>query len=323
MVMAYRSVTSGADESPAESAGASEFDILLALCNCEDDGAATVNPATSYAQVDNLFNEGTGTGQQLMGGVYWIRRGSGAVANNWDITGSVGGARIVSLICYSGAKRTGNPWNGTPVLTLGSDSSAEFGSLTTDVDGCMIVGLMTVFAWNGGVAPTGGWNERLDQAGTGPMAIFDQLQAVAGVSPALTVTGDDSWIAMLLALEPHIDEVVPEQVTGLVGGVADTAIDLSWAVPYANPLASDHDVDWATAAAPTTWLGPVATGSGDASYRKTGLTNGTAYVFRVRAVNTIGDGAWSATSAEYTPAAPDGPSNNVLAPLVAAPMGRM
>jgi hypothetical protein len=35
----------------------------------------------------------------------------------------------------------------------------------------------------------------------------------------------------------------------------------------------------------------------------TGLTNGTAYVFRVAAVNAVGQGAWSATSASATPAA--------------------
>lgn len=38
----------------------------------------------------------------------------------------------------------------------------------------------------------------------------------------------------------------------------------------------------------------------------TGLTNGTAYDFRVRAVNGIGDGAWSNTAGPYTPVAASG-----------------
>ena len=39
------------------------------------------------------------------------------------------------------------------------------------------------------------------------------------------------------------------------------------------------------------------------SYTVTGLTNGTAYVFRVAAANAVGTGPWSATSAAYTPQA--------------------
>ncbi len=37
------------------------------------------------------------------------------------------------------------------------------------------------------------------------------------------------------------------------------------------------------------------------SYTVTGLTNGTAYVFRVAAANAVGTGPWSATSPAYTP----------------------
>jgi hypothetical protein len=228
MAIAFRGVTAGSDPgagnpTTAEPAGCQEDDVLLAVANCEDNATATVTPATGWVQVTNLFDEGTGSGQQLMSGVYWIRRGAVAVATNWTISAG-GAARMLSIVAYSGVKTTGDPWNGTPVLTLGSDNTAEFGSLTTSVDGCMMVGLSSVYTWASTVTGTGGWDERLDQAGAGPANIYDQLQASAGGSPALTVTGDSNWVAHLLALEPAD---VPPPPTPQLRGVTRSGLRLN------------------------------------------------------------------------------------------------
>lgn len=64
---------------------------------------------------------------------------------------------------------------------------------------------------------------------------------------------------------------------------------------------TDWEIDVATEAAPTTWLGVQATGSSSLFGEYTGLTNGTAYVFRVRGVNALGNGVWSSTSSSVTP----------------------
>jgi hypothetical protein len=206
MAVAFRSVTSGTDPgagnpTPSAPSGIQADDILLAVLNCEDNATATVTPATGWVQVTNLFSEGTGSGQQLMSGVYWLRYNGSNYTSNWTISAG-GAARFASVAAYSGCKTTGDPWNGTPVQTLGSDTSAEAGSITTTVNGCMFVALETVFSWNGAVTGTAGWDERLDQSGSGPANIYDQLDGNAGVSPALTISGDGNWVVNLLALEP-------------------------------------------------------------------------------------------------------------------------
>ena len=65
---------------------------------------------------------------------------------------------------------------------------------------------------------------------------------------------------------------------------------------YGVDYSSDGGSTWTTAVAPSAAMTAK-------SYTVTGLTNGTAYVFRVGAANAVGTGAWSATSAAYTPQA--------------------
>lgn len=79
-----------------------------------------------------------------------------------------------------------------------------------------------------------------------------------------------------------------------------TQVTINWTAPAANgcaitgyhiELSSNGGSSWSTVA-------PNATGT---SYTATGLTNGTAYVFRLAATNCMGFGATSAASASVTP----------------------
>jgi hypothetical protein len=95
----------------------------------------------------------------------------------------------------------------------------------------------------------------------------------------------------------------PDAPTAVVGTPGDTQITVEWTLGADGGSAiTDHDIDWALASAPTSWLGPES-GTTAANHLKTGLVNGTGYVFRVRAVNAVGNGAWSASSATVTPVA--------------------
>lgn len=109
------------------------------------------------------------------------------------------------------------------------------------------------------------------------------------------------------------DTRIADHYTALIGvpPSAPTILDVDagherlagqWSVPDdgGSPI-TDYEMDHATAAAPTTWLGPTSIGGSATSGAITGLTNGVAYVFRVRAINAMGNGAWSSTSSSATP----------------------
>jgi hypothetical protein len=97
----------------------------------------------------------------------------------------------------------------------------------------------------------------------------------------------------------------PSAPLSVVGTPGNTKVALTWQAPsstggssitgYGVDYSSNGGTNWATALAPSA-------ASTARSYTVTGLTNGTAYVFRVVAANAVGAGPFSATSAAYTPA---------------------
>ena len=80
---------------------------------------------------------------------------------------------------------------------------------------------------------------------------------------------------------------VPGAPTGLSATVSDQRVDLIWTAPASNGGATilryEYELDFSG-----TWT---STGGKAPSYTVTGLNNGQTYMFRVRAVNTLGNGA--------------------------------
>ena len=97
---------------------------------------------------------------------------------------------------------------------------------------------------------------------------------------------------------------VPAAPTGLTatGEVAGGAVTLSWTAPTGGGAVSRYEYQQKVGTgAYGAWTPIPGSGPSTTSHTVTGLTDGTAYVFRVRAVNSVGNGAAS-NEATATPA---------------------
>jgi hypothetical protein len=97
----------------------------------------------------------------------------------------------------------------------------------------------------------------------------------------------------------------PAAPTGVTATASNAQAVVSWTAPaIVVPPVTDYTVQFSTNGG-TTWTTATDTVSTATTATITGLTNGSAHVFRVAAVNGIGTGAYSTQSAAVTPTAGD------------------
>jgi predicted phage tail protein len=118
--------------------------------------------------------------------------------------------------------------------------------------------------------------------------------------------GGNVWELVASTLsDPRWDLFLPAAPTGLTVTGGNAQASLSWTAPtgvIAQAPITDYSVQYKTSAA-STWETFSRTASTTASQVVTGLTNGTAYVFRVATVNAVGTGTPTAASGSVTPVA--------------------
>jgi hypothetical protein len=105
---------------------------------------------------------------------------------------------------------------------------------------------------------------------------------------------------------------VPDAPTSVVGTPGNVSVALTWSAPANNGGAAITDYIIESSLDGTNWVVFADGASTSASATVTGLTNGTAYTFRVSATNAVGTGVVSTVSASVTPrTVPNAPTNVV------------
>jgi hypothetical protein len=94
----------------------------------------------------------------------------------------------------------------------------------------------------------------------------------------------------------------PGAPTSVSGSAGTGQVSLTWSAPASNggKAITDYTIQYSSDSG-STWTTFSKTASTATSKTVTGLTNGTSYIFRVAAVNTIGTGSYSSNSSAVTP----------------------
>jgi hypothetical protein len=231
-------------------------------------------------------------------------------SNNTLIIGEYGGA--AALITYAASNFSAATWYHMAVTRSGSDMtlwvngtavatgtySGAFGS-TPGIQSIGIGSYLGTFSANSS------WPGRIDDfrvtrgvsryasAFAPPTAAFADA---SGLTLPVTITGSGSD-------DPRWGYFTPTAPTGVTATASNAQAVVSWTAP-ANvlPPLTDYAVQFSTNGG-TTWTTATDAASTATSATITGLTNGTAHVFRVAAINGFGTGAYSTQSSAVTPAA--------------------
>jgi hypothetical protein len=165
-----------------------------------------------------------------------------------------------------------------------------------------------------GVSNWGGTADTRKYVLTGPSGDVDVawtattyfMSLPAGTTSTVTIKavsyGGETASGVTLSITTPSPATAPDAPTSLSGTAGNGQVSLTWTAPASNGGAAitDYAVQYSSNSG-STWATFADGTSTDTSATVTGLTNGTAYTFRVAAVNSVGTGSYSSASASVTP----------------------
>jgi hypothetical protein len=197
------------------------------------------------------------------------------------------------------ATPVGAPASPTNLLATAANSGASLTwSAPTNNGGSVLTDYAVEYSANAGQA----WTVFADGTSTSTSATVTGLtngQAYVFRVAARNAVGTSDYATYMTPVYPI---GVPDQVASLTATHGNAQVTLQWQAPSANHVGgiTDYVIQRSTDSG-ATWSTLSDGTNTDTSYFVTQLTNGTAYQFRVSAVNSVGAGPYSASTGNVTP----------------------
>ena len=229
------------------------------------------------------------------------------------VTGLTNGTAYIFRVSAVNAIGTGSVSSSTsPVTPSASTAPGAPTSLSATAGAAQLALSWTAPASDGGSAITG-YSVQYTPAGGSATTV-----STGSTSTSYTLTGLTNGTAYTVAVAAvnaigtgtyssttsGTPVTVPGAPTGVAGTSGDAQVALTWTAPSSTggSAITDYTVQYSSNSG-STWTTFSRSASTTASATVTGLTNGTAYTFQVRAINAAGNGSYSSASSAVTPAA--------------------
>ena len=242
------------------------------------------------------------------------------VAHNYTLTITVPADTVTSVVDNKPNEaemievRVAPPGVTVPISSIGLTANAGNGQVTlrwntpTNTGGAPIVRYEYRWAESGG--EFGDWMSVAPAEGSATVRELTNGKTYMFRVRAVNALGNGAVVTLEATPSPSTGrgggggggprQTVPDAPMNLVAEATDAAVTLTWDAPQDDGGSEITDYEYRINRR-NPWI---SIGSTDTTHTVTGLVNGTAYVFEVRAVNRIGK-SFSSTRAEATPEAPE------------------
>ncbi|AGZ42862.1 fibronectin type III domain-containing protein [Actinoplanes friuliensis] len=214
------------------------------------------------------------------------------------------------LSAFAGNGTTGSPVPGSTSSPVPTPAAMTFDSASTLYVAESSSRQILSFTLSGNGAPSlvaGSGGTGTPNPGTATSSPLGTVTALTATAPSSLVVGDSTYNYLLRIAAP----TAPDAPTGLSAVPGPSRAVLTFSPPAGNGGSAITGYEVSTNNG-TSWAALTVTGSTTRTGTVTGLTNGTAYTVRVRALNAIGNGAASAATTVTPATAPDAPYGLVV-----------